>query len=275
MWKVNGIFTWFEMETKSFENLEDAQWAFRGVVTKAFARNPKYLSYFMAMIDKYFGKNPLPEAVEQFKICLRRYITEPTYPEDPQNFTLAPYEDKNIKIFYNPESQTVQLQIKNDDLVGTIPSVVLPVGLSSLQDLTAAFFVLSNNPMIIVPTPGGETAFVRLEQEEDDEEEDYDDEEDDDEEEDDEEDYDEEDDEEEVPYTPCRPSTPISPSQPPKKGLHFWERIELRQARGRYERAVNQYAMHKHSSSAYHYETLEKIAFARLMSLETKYAGRS
>lgn len=217
MWKVNAIFTWFEMETKSFENLEDAQWAFRGVVTKAFAKNPKYLPYFMGMIDKYFGKRPLPKSVEQFKTCLHRYITEPTYPEDPKSFTLEPYEDKNIKIFYNPESQTVQLQIKNDDLVGTIPAVVLPVGLSSSQDLTAAFFVLSNNPLIVVPTPGGETAFVRLEQEEDeydeDDEEDYDDEED-----------EEEDEEEEVTYTTHRPNNPAPSSQPKKKGLHFWKK---------------------------------------------------
>ena len=65
-----------------------------------------------------------------------------------------------------------------------------------------------------------------------------------------------------------------APAQPQKKPLSALERAELRNARKNYESAVNAHKMHRNSSSAHIYEALEKQAFARLMSLEAKYAGR-
>ena len=65
-----------------------------------------------------------------------------------------------------------------------------------------------------------------------------------------------------------------APAQPQKKPLSAFELAELRNARKSYESAVSAHKMHRNSSSAHHYESLEKQAFARLMSLEAKYAGR-
>ena len=74
--------------------------------------------------------------------------------------------------------------------------------------------------------------------------------------------------------TSCSSYSRPAPAQPQKKPLSALELAELRNARKSYESAVSAHKMHRNSSSAHHYESLEKQAFARLMSLEAKYAGR-
>ena len=59
----------------------------------------------------------------------------------------------------------------------------------------------------------------------------------------------------------------------PDGTLYRWELAELRNARASYESAVRRHQMHRNSSSAHHYEALEKIAFARMLQVQTKYAG--
>ncbi len=59
----------------------------------------------------------------------------------------------------------------------------------------------------------------------------------------------------------------------PDGTLYRWELAELRCARKYYEDAVHRHMMHKNSSSAHHYEALEKIAFARMLQAEAKYGG--
>ena len=62
-------------------------------------------------------------------------------------------------------------------------------------------------------------------------------------------------------------------NQPQKRqGLNAYERAELNQAKGRYERAVG--ATKRHPESARIYEAQEKQAYADYMRILAKYAGR-
>ncbi len=59
----------------------------------------------------------------------------------------------------------------------------------------------------------------------------------------------------------------------PDGTLYRWELAELRNAQKRYDSAVDQHKMHRNSSSAPHYESLEKKAFADLMTVTARYGG--
>lgn len=154
-------------------------------------------------------------------------------------------------------------------------------------------FIFSNNPTIIFPCPGTETVYITLRKAEDEDEDEYDEDDDEyDDEDDDEDEYDEDDDEDEEDeddeddykvtrsYAPPRPSysgysRPAPPPPPPKpKPLNVFERAELNSARNVYDAAVHRSAMTKGSSSYRYHEAAEKRAFANLMRIEAKYAGR-
>lgn len=59
----------------------------------------------------------------------------------------------------------------------------------------------------------------------------------------------------------------------PDGTLYRWELAELRNAEKSYRSAVDALKMHGKSSSAHHYESLEKQAFAHLMTVNARYAG--
>jgi len=59
----------------------------------------------------------------------------------------------------------------------------------------------------------------------------------------------------------------------PDGTLYRWELAELRQAEASYERAVHRTKMTQGSSSQPYNEAAEKVAFARLLSANTKYGG--
>ncbi len=67
-----------------------------------------------------------------------------------------------------------------------------------------------------------------------------------------------------------------TPSRQPeqKKGLSPFEAAELRGAQNRYEAAVNRCKMNAHSSELPTFQAAEKKAFAELMRIQAKYAGR-
>ena len=56
--------------------------------------------------------------------------------------------------------------------------------------------------------------------------------------------------------------------------LSYFDKLELRQAEKRYERAVRQSAMFQDPRTAHIHEAAEKRAFARLMVASTRCSGR-
>ncbi len=269
MWKLNVDLSWRDVKPKTFDDYEDAQWAFRGAVTKILGKDKTYFCFFMDLIDKYFaefhGNNPLPKEVVQFKEFLTKYVTDPTYPVDTKNFTIAHYEDDNIEIYYNEKNKSVELRgKKGSDIVGKIPVMSIPVELDGFVSL-----LITNNPMLFAPIPGTETVNICLEPDEDEEDDD---------------DYDDDDDEEDEddfgyrrpPYSPPKQTVRTAPinSRPVRKPLTLTERIELNMARARFRNAVERYEKNKNTRYAADSRAEMETARMNLMRVEAKYGDR-
>lgn len=253
-----------------------AQKEFHTMIKRAVGK--KGLRKQLKMIRHYcranYPKKQVPKAFVDLIAFLTRYFTDPDFYLDPETFTFAVFEDENVK-FGRIDDKFI-IQAKNKDLKKYFPYEYIPIQICQEEGTQSAFYF--DGYLKSLFSEQRYEAYLWIECNEDDEDEDeyeydeYD--------EDDEEEYDDED----VYEAPCAyhpPSTYHSgysrpaPSYSKKKnGLTYMEEIELRQARSRYESAVNRCKMHAHSSSIHIYEASEKAAFADLMRITTKYAGR-
>ena len=301
MWELSIRINKQKDEQQQFEEIRDARKPFRKAVKQAFDENPQLLPQFIGMIDaycdKYFppkkrAKKPVPFAFGKLKHVLTNYVTNAAYNVNPDEFFIVSYTDKNIGISVSDLDGVLDVHtyIRNKKLKLSFPSICIPLRLIDNEDGLSPghYFSISDGAGLVEGDVYvglyPETPTEYFDEDEYDEDELYDDEDEDDNEDDDwaeDDDEDEDEDEEEVPHSYTPPSRTYSgysrptPPPPPKpRHLSILDRAELNGARDRYRRAVDAHKMHHNSSNAHIYEAAEKQAFADLMRIEAKYAGR-
>jgi len=288
MWQIkhsNSIN--FKLKSACYSNSFDrAKADFRTMVKEVIGR--KGVRLYLKMIDTYckevYPKRQVPQAFKDLKVFLSKYITDPKYFPDPETFTFDMFEDENLQFGWNGITKHFYISVKNKDKGKSFPVGRLPILITDDPKQEFCFDIRDG----YIPISSGKvcrtTVYLTYEKsdenlefdEDEDEDDDYDN------------DYDEEDDDEdeyeEEHETPrsysnrssysSRPfrSAPVPPPQ--KKPLAAWERAELHSARNHYEKMANESARYKNTPNAYLHEAAEKRAFAELMRIEAKYAGR-
>lgn len=254
-----------------------AQKEFHAMIKRAVGK--KGLKKQLKMIRHYckvnYPSKQVPKAFADLKTFLTRYFTDPDFYPDPETFTFAVFEDENVK-FGRIDDKFV-IQTKNKDIKKCFPYEYIPIQICEEEGTQSDFYFDGYLNSLFSEQHYEAYLWIECNEEDADEDEDEDDE--------DEYGYDDEDDEgDDVYEAPCAYharstyrsgySHPAPAYSKKKNGLTYMEEVELRQARSRYERAVNRCKMHAHSSSIHIYEADEKKALADLMKITAKYAGR-
>lgn len=170
MWEMLIDFSWDGFNSKKFDNLEDAQWVMRGIITKMLGKDGTHFSEFLQMIDdsckRCYAQKPIPEALSNFVDVLKQYVTNPAYPYDVDNFTFEAFEDENIKITMGTNPKTLKMLPISQELQGKFPSVILPLEMEQNPKKQTAFFI--SNKSYVVDVPNVKNANIVLVHEEND-----------------------------------------------------------------------------------------------------------
>ena len=246
----------------------NAQKEFHTMIKRAVGK--KGLKKQLKMIRHYckvnYPSKQVPKAFADLKTFLTRYFSDPDFYPDPETFTFAVFEDENVK--FGRIDNIFIIKAKNKDIKKYFPYEYIPIQICEEDGTQSAFYFEGYLKSLF--SEQHYEAYLWMECSEDE----YD-----------EDDEDDEDDEgDDVYEAPCAYrarstyrsgySHPTPAYSKKKNGLTYMEEVELRQARSRYESAVNRCKMHAHSSSVHIYEASEKAAFADLMRITAKYAGR-
>lgn len=288
MWQIkhsNSIN--FKLKSACYSNsFNSAKADFRTMIKEVVGR--KGVKLYLKMIDVYckevYPKHQVPQAIKDLKVFLSKYITDPKYFPDPENFTFDMFEDENLQFGWNGITKYFYISVKNKDKGKSFPVGQIPIIITNdpkqefCFDMRDGFMGICSGKVcrttvcLMYEKSSENLDFDEDEDDEDDYDDDYD------EEDDDEEEYEEE---YETPRSysnrsshSSRPSRSAPVLPPQMKPLAAWERAELRSARNHYEKMASESARYKNTPNAYLHEAAEKRAFAELMRIEAKYAGR-
>ena len=283
-----------------FSDFDEANEVFRVCSKKIVGK--KGLKKCLKTIDchckRHYPKKQVPQAYEELKAFLTKYFTDLNYNPDAETFTFALFEDKYAKFGRSNNCFTIKLKdnMSRDCFLDGYISLLM----TEEEDGYYSFHISGNAPVLFSKWGRDYKAVLWMEYEEpsdDDDDDDDDEDEDDDYYDDDDDEWDEDDDdddEEEVThsYAPSRSYASPSPSnskyrygpgaassapQGPKP-LSMLEKSELRSAQRHYDTCVRNHARAKVGNVSpgvvANCEAAEKEAFARLMAVQAKYAGR-
>lgn len=210
-------------------------------------------------MQKILRKENVPHQFEAVKNFLINYITDSSFPSDPESFYIEPFEDENVKISYDQSTQKLSVWPKSkakDEFAVIVPWIYISLkvdrsfkdnGFIYMKSVQSSFWKYSKYDISTLlwsekknyEHEGNSYPHPRASK-----------------------------------YS--SPSTPAASSSaaksPQRKGLDPFEQAELNQAKKRYDSAVAERQRHPNSDKIY--ESLEKQAYADYLRVLTKYSGR-
>lgn len=243
------------------DNIKDVERRTRKKLSETIGLNgiKKYNKHIDTYCKKYYGKENVPHQFEAVKNFLINYITDSSFPSDPESFYIEPFEDENVKISYDQSTQKLSVWPKSkakDEFAVIVPWIYISLkvdrsfkdsGFIYMKSVQSSFWKYSKYDISTLlwsekknyEHEGNSYPHPRASK-----------------------------------YS--SPSTPAASSSaaksPQRKGLDPFEQAELNQAKKRYDSAVAERQRHPNSDKIY--ESLEKQAYADYLRVLTKYSGR-
>ena len=145
MWKVIRKCEFGLIGEEEYRSWPGAKEEFRYTIKEKLGA--KGIAKFTKQIDKYckeFYPDGAPENFEQLKTILTKLVTNPEYPENPDELVLDDFEDDNIEFYMDSVSHRFFVYVNNEDVKEKFPSAEINIVSMDDPDEEYYFFITDN-----------------------------------------------------------------------------------------------------------------------------------
>lgn len=144
MWKVVRKCEFGLIGEDEFRSWEGAKEEFRYIINEKLGAQG--IAKFTEQIDDYckeFYPDGAPANFEQLKTILTKLVTDPEYPQNPDELELEDFEDDNIE-FYMSDSKKIFIYVNNEEIKEKFPSAEINVVTIDDPEDEYYFFITDN-----------------------------------------------------------------------------------------------------------------------------------
>lgn len=144
MWKIERKCPFGLIGEDEFYTFEEAKIQFRNTIKEKLGDG---IAEFTNQIDEYCEKyypDGAPNNFEELKNTLIQLVTNPDYPENPDEFEFEDFEDDNIEFYIDSFSKTLFIYINNDDITEEFPQAEINIIKMNEPDDEYYFYITDN-----------------------------------------------------------------------------------------------------------------------------------